>query len=87
MPEYRYKCDSCMKTFDIQQKITEEPLSKCQECGQNTMHRIPVTGDVAIQFKGSGFYKTDYAKPNSQDIPEKKKGSGGCGSSSCGCKS
>ena len=59
MPTYRYKCTSCEKEQEIVQKITEEKLIICPFCKAETFTRIPAS-DVAIQFKGSGFYKTDY---------------------------
>jgi putative FmdB family regulatory protein len=58
MPIYEYKCENG-HVFDVIQKIAEEPLSECQECGapaQRVLH------PVAVHFKGSGFYNTDYGK-------------------------
>jgi putative FmdB family regulatory protein len=58
MPIYEYKCDNG-HVFDVIQKISDEPLSECQECGapaQRVLH------PVAVHFKGSGFYNTDYGR-------------------------
>jgi putative FmdB family regulatory protein len=58
MPIYEYKCEKG-HVFDVIQRIADEPLSKCQECGapaQRVLH------PVAVHFKGSGFYNTDYGK-------------------------
>jgi putative FmdB family regulatory protein len=58
MPIYEYKCDNG-HVFDVIQRIVDEPLSKCQECGA---HAERVLHPVAVHFKGSGFYNTDYGK-------------------------
>ena len=58
MPIYEYKCDNG-HVFDVIQKMSDEPLTECQECGapaQRVLH------PVAIHFKGSGFHNTDYGK-------------------------
>lgn len=77
MPTYRYKCDACQKEMEIEQKISEASLTKCPQCNQEAMKRIPPK-DVSIQFKGSGFYITDYGDKG-------PKSGGGCGKGSCGC--
>src|SRR5438034_11413751 len=59
MPTYEYHCDACEHHFDEFQSITEEPLKKCPKCRKSKLRRIFGTG-VAILFKGSGFYQTDY---------------------------
>jgi putative FmdB family regulatory protein len=58
MPIYEYKCASG-HVFDVIQKMSDEPLSECQECGAPAER---VLHPVAIHFKGSGFHNTDYAK-------------------------
>lgn len=61
MPTYEYQCASCRHRLEALQKITAEPLTKCPECGKETLQRGP-GGGIGLQFKGSGFYITDYAK-------------------------
>jgi putative FmdB family regulatory protein len=57
MPTYVYECSACNKVFEIEQRITEDPLKDCQ-CGSNgTVKRI--IQPVGIAFKGSGFYVND----------------------------
>ena len=56
MPTYDYECKKCGR-FDIFQKITEPPLEICPECG-GSVNRL-ISKNVAIIFKGSGFYSTD----------------------------
>ena len=71
MPIYEYRCDNG-HVFDVIQKMTDEPLTECQECGAPAAR---VLAAPAIHFKGSGFYNTDYGK---------RKGGGSNGSSSEG---
>jgi putative FmdB family regulatory protein len=58
MPIYEYKCNNG-HVFDVIQKMADEPLTECQECGAPAER---VLHPVAIHFKGSGFHNTDYGK-------------------------
>ncbi len=58
MPIYEYKCANG-HVFDVIQRMSDEPLSECQECGASAER---VLHPVAIHFKGSGFHNTDYGK-------------------------
>ena len=61
MPIYEYKCENG-HVFDVIQKMVDEALTECQECGapaQRVLH------SPAIHFKGSGFHNTDYGKRKS----------------------
>ncbi len=58
VPIYEYKCEND-HVFDVIQKITDEALTECQECGAPA---VRVLHPVAVHFKGSGFYNTDYGK-------------------------
>jgi putative FmdB family regulatory protein len=58
MPIYEYKCASG-HVFDVIQKMADEALTECQECGAPAER---VLHPVAIHFKGSGFHNTDYGK-------------------------
>lgn len=69
MPIYEYKCDNG-HVFDVIQKMVDDPLTECQECGAPA---VRVLHSPAVHFKGSGFYNTDYGK-------KKKGGAGGDGS-------
>jgi putative FmdB family regulatory protein len=68
MPIYEYKCENG-HVFDVIQKMSDEALTECQECGAPA---VRVLHPVAVHFKGSGFYNTDYGK---------KKGAGNGGAS------
>jgi putative FmdB family regulatory protein len=58
MPIYEYKCENG-HVFDVIQRMSDEPLTECQECGAPAER---VLHPVAVHFKGSGFYNTDYGK-------------------------
>ncbi|MCD6319720.1 MAG: zinc ribbon domain-containing protein [Candidatus Desulfofervidaceae bacterium] len=58
MPTYTYQCHGCGKIFEQEQKITDEPLTTCPECG-GPVKRV-ITGGMGFILKGSGFYATDY---------------------------
>jgi putative FmdB family regulatory protein len=69
VPIYEYKCTNG-HVFDVIQKMSDEALTECQECGAPA---VRVLHPVAVHFKGSGFYNTDYGK--------KKKGAAANGGS------
>ena len=58
MPIYEYQCIQCNERHEIIQRISEAPLAHCPKCGGDMKKLF---SSPAIQFKGSGFYKTDYA--------------------------
>lgn len=58
MPIYEYQCTQCKERHEVIQRFSDAPLSHCPSCGGD-MKKLP--SSPAIQFKGSGFYKTDYA--------------------------
>jgi len=58
MPLYEYECNSCHQRSEILQRVSDPPYSHCPKCGGEVKKLI---SSPAIQFKGSGFYKTDYA--------------------------
>ncbi|HET8772728.1 MAG TPA: FmdB family zinc ribbon protein [Thermoanaerobaculia bacterium] len=68
MPIYEYLCSQCKERHEIIQRISEDPLTHCPKCGGEMKKLI---SSPAIQFKGSGFYKTDYASSSSK-APETK---------------
>jgi len=64
MPVYTYRCGNCGVQFDQTQKFTDNSLTKCPECGKNTLQKVYTP--VGIVFKGSGFYATDHRSPSGQ---------------------
>ena len=57
MPTYEYLCQACSHRFEAWQKMTDDPLTICPECG-NRIRRVLYP--AGIVFKGTGFYKTDH---------------------------
>lgn len=63
MPIYEYRCPNGHE-FEVFQSMAEDPISRCQECGAPVER---VFHPVAVHFKGSGFYTTDYARATGSD--------------------
>jgi putative FmdB family regulatory protein len=62
MPLYEYECDACGHRFEVIQKFSDPPIETCPSCGSK-VHKLQSA--PAFQFKGSGWYVTDYAKTGS----------------------
>lgn len=87
MPTYEYLCKACSHRFETWQKMTDEPLTVCPECGE---HIRRVLFPAGVVFKGSGFYKTDHRNgtpastksgENSKSESNSSTGEGGSGTS------
>ncbi len=89
MPLYEYKCTKCGSVFEVLQKITDPPLDRCIHC-RGPVHKL--ISPPTIQFKGNGWYVTDYAakgkhsgdkgkeptpKTSGQSVEKKDSASGG----------
>ena len=59
MPIYEYSCKKCGKTIEVIQKFSDSPLKKHQKCGGTLTKLVSQAG---FQFKGTGWYVTDYAR-------------------------
>ncbi len=59
MPLYEYRCDKCGRQFEVIEKFSDAPLTTHEQCGGHVERLISAS---ALQFKGSGWYITDYAK-------------------------
>ena len=64
MPVYTYRCENCGVQLEKQQKFSDQPLTRCPECGKKTLKKT--YQPVGIVFKGSGFYATDHHSPSGQ---------------------
>jgi putative FmdB family regulatory protein len=62
MPLYEYECESCGRRFERIQKFSDPPVTECPHCSGAVRKLL---SSPAIQFKGSGFYITDYPKSGS----------------------
>jgi putative FmdB family regulatory protein len=67
MPLYEYKCSDCNSRFEYMQKANDPPKKKCPKCGSLL---IKIISASALQFKGQGWYVTDYSRK--KDGPEDK---------------
>ena len=72
MPIYEYRCDHCETSFEVLQRMSDDPLETCEKCGG---HLRKVLHPVAIHFKGSGFYTTDYGKGSGRRSGGRESGS------------
>jgi putative FmdB family regulatory protein len=76
MPIYEYRCENG-HTFEVMQRMSDEPLTACQVCGAPVQR---VFHPVAVHFKGSGFYNTDYGtRKRAREKAETEKSSSGDG--------
>lgn len=81
LPIYEYRCDDCGALIEVMQKMSDDPLEVCEQCDG---HLRKVLHPVAIHFKGSGFYTTDYGRGSgagrpSQESAASSSGEGGEG--------
>jgi putative FmdB family regulatory protein len=80
MPLYEYQCKKCHHRFERIQKFSDPHVKKCPDCGGPVEQ---VVSAPAVQFKGSGWYVTDYAKKSSSgSAPSSSNGESGGGDSS-----
>ena len=84
MPIYEYECETCHHRFELMQKFSDKPIKKCTQCG-SPVHKV--LSPPALVFKGTGWYVTDYARPEreraeSRKAASKAKGNGGSSSES-----
>jgi putative FmdB family regulatory protein len=67
MPLYEYECDACGRRFELIQKFSDAHAETCTACGSGPVRRL--LSSPAIQFKGTGWYITDYAKKGKTESP------------------
>ena len=79
MPLYEYQCEACEQRFEKIQKFSDPPIETCPKCGGRVKKLL---SSPAIQFKGSGWYITDYAKKSSPDSGSTKPASSSTSSES-----
>ncbi|HEY8536738.1 MAG TPA: FmdB family zinc ribbon protein [Vicinamibacterales bacterium] len=79
MPLYEYRCDACQHQFEVIQKFSDAPVASCPQCGSGPVEKL--LSSPAIQFKGTGWYITDYAR---KDQAKSQSGEGGKASDGSG---
>jgi putative FmdB family regulatory protein len=70
MPLYEYECEACGHRFEVIQKFSDSPIATCPKCG-GAVRKLQSA--PAFQFKGTGWYVTDYAKGGHTDGKESRK--------------
>ena len=90
MPLYEYQCEKCAHRFEVIQKFSDAPIEVCPKCGG---HVVKLLSSPAIQFKGTGWYVTDYSskgkagtESSNSSKGETKKSDSGSGSSETSAK-
>lgn len=67
MPLYEYRCEACAHQFEHIQRFSDPPLTTCPKCAGAVRKLV---SSPAIQFKGTGWYVTDYARKDKKDASE-----------------
>ncbi len=76
MPIYEYRCESCDHEMEALQKMSDEALVKCPECGKSTLKKL--VSAPGFRLKGGGWYETDFKSKNRKNVvQESKSGKGG----------
>lgn len=86
MPTYEYRCPEG-HTFDLFQKMSDEPVAECPECGARAERQL--SAGAGLLFKGEGFYITDYRSDSYKKAASKETGGSqgsGTGSAASGSK-
>ncbi|HHH48381.1 MAG TPA: zinc ribbon domain-containing protein [Gammaproteobacteria bacterium] len=91
MPIYEYACEACGHHHEALQKMSDDALTECPECGKPALKKL--VSAAGFRLKGGGWYETDFKdggkkgadKASSTDSAPKKAAAGGCGSGGCGC--
>jgi putative FmdB family regulatory protein len=64
MPLYEYQCDACGHQFELIRRFSDPPVTVCPNCGAEQVRKL--VSSPAFQFKGSGWYVTDYARKSGE---------------------
>jgi putative FmdB family regulatory protein len=71
MPIYEYQCAACGHIFDSLQKVSEAPLTKCPDCGEEALKKL--VSAPAFRLKGSGWYETDFKTGDKKNLDKPDK--------------
>jgi len=88
MPIYEYECNDCGHKLEAIQKLSDDPLKDCPDCGQGSLKKL--ISAAGFRLKGSGWYETDFKSGNKKNVAGSAADSGsksaaaGCGTG-CGC--
>jgi putative FmdB family regulatory protein len=67
MPIYEYRCSDCANYFEMIQKLSDQILTTCPQCGHNTL--LKLISAAGFQLKGTGWYKTDFKSSPMPSLP------------------
>lgn len=84
MPLYEYRCKKCQHTFEKIRQFSDPPVKKCPKCGGSVEQLLSAP---AVQFKGSGWYVTDYARKGNSEKSKSSDSASGSSSDKDGTKS
>jgi putative FmdB family regulatory protein len=70
MPLYEYRCEACGHQFEVIQKFSDEPIAVCAKCASGPVAKL--LSSPAFQFKGTGWYVTDYARKGTSEAKDAK---------------
>lgn len=68
MPIYEYQCAACGHKFETLQKISDQPFSKCPDCGKDALKKL--ISASAFRLKGGGWYETDFKTGNKKNVAQ-----------------
>ena len=71
MPIYEYQCEACGHQLERLQRISEDPLTDCPECGKPALKKM--ISATAFRLKGGGWYETDFKKDNRKNVERSDK--------------
>lgn len=75
MPIYEYQCASCGHQLEVIQKVSDEPLRDCPECGEGALSKL--VSAAGFRLGGSGWYETDFKSKNKRNLKDGDSGDGG----------
>ena len=84
MPIYEYKCTECEHTLEKLQKMSDDPLIDCPECGKAGLQKM--ISAAGFRLKGGGWYETDFKSGSKKNVAEsssKSSAGGSCSSGKC----
>jgi putative FmdB family regulatory protein len=71
MPIYEYQCEACGHLFETLQRISEDPLTECPDCGKPALKKL--VSASAFRLKGGGWYETDFKTGNKKNVAQADK--------------
>ena len=74
MPIYEYQCQACHKQLEVLQKISDDPLVECPDCGEASLKKK--VSAAAFRLKGGGWYETDFKTGNKKNLAGSSDSSG-----------